>query len=546
MTQEPRAHWRRLIGASLLVLAGALLLPTFIKAPDLQENRTLAPPPPALRGPGDLTAFRKAADAYVADRFPARSHLIGGLNRLRMLVGVSGSPRVIVGRDGWLFSDDGSHLGAARGDPPQDPLATAVWLRGLAGRTEYLRARGAAYVAFCAPVKEAVYPGRAPGWMALDLNRPAVMLSRLAAASGAGSVVYPRDAIVRQARWGLKTYSAHDTHWTGLGAYYGYVELMRELHRQGVAEPPRSLEAFKEVGRYDINKPRNLTLMLGVSSFVEVDFPQIEDAAEPVLKVTYLTATHGWTGSRVIDTGQAGKPVLLITVDSFSNALMPFLYAHFSRIVVAHNDQGAWRPDLVEWFRPDIVVSEIVESGLPALMLGSPPPSPEAGLRIRDAVADRGRHEATADADQALGVRKRLEGGAGNDRIVGRGRPEDIQGGPGADTLEGRGGDDVIRGGRGNDLVDGGDGDDWLSGGRGDDVIRGGRGADVFNTFAEAGVDEVLDFAAEEFDRVDVAMGEAFTARQAGPDTVVEMKGGRLILRNVQLATLPVGWIRNR
>lgn len=546
MTQDPRAHWRRLIGASLLVLAAAFLLPLVVKAPDLQENRPLAPPPPPVHGLGDLTPFRKAADAYVADHFPPRSLLIGGLNRLRMLVGVSGSSRVIVGRDGWLFSDDGSHLGAARGVPRMDPEQTAAWLKGLAGRTEYLRARGAAYVVLCPPDKETIYPQLAPDWMALEPNRPAILLPRLADAAEVGTVVYPRDAILRQARWGLQTYSAHDTHWTGLGAYFGYVELMRALNRQGLAEPSRPLEDFKEVRKYDANKPRNLTLMLGVSSFVTVNYPELEDPNAPVLQVTFLSDNHDWTGPRVIDTGQVGKPVLLITADSFSNALMPFLYSHFSRIVTAHLQDGAWRPDLIDRFHPDFVVSEVVETGLPVQMRQSPEPTPEALARIRRAVTDRARYEASPDAGQVSGVRKRIEGGAGDDHLVGRGRPEDIQGGPGNDTIEGRGGDDVIRGGRGRDVVEGGDGDDWLSGGRGDDILRGGRGADIFNTFAGSGTDEVLDFSPEEFDRVEVDPGVAYTVRQVGADTVVEMTDGRLILRNVRLADLRGVWIRNR
>jgi hypothetical protein len=38
----------------------------------------------------------------------------------------------------------------------------------------------------------------------------------------------------------------------------------------------------------------------------------------------------------------------------------------------------------------------------------------------------------------------------------------------------------------------------------------------------------------------------AFAVRQAGPDVVVEMKGAELVVRGVELARLPRGWIRNR
>jgi len=544
MAERLRAHWGRLIAGCAVCVAAAFVAARFVPAPALDENRRLAGPPTvALR---DLTALRRETDAYVADRFPPRGHLIGALNRVRMLFGVSGSSRVVVGRHGWLFNDDGSHLGAGRGVPALTDQQASAWLADLAGRTEMLRARGVSYIVLCAPVKEAIYPDLAPAWFELDPDRPTITLTRLAGVAGAGRVIYPYDELVRQAGWGLKTYSPHDTHWTGLGAYLGYAALMKELHLQGVTVGPRPLDSFKEVRRHEINKPRNLALMLGVASFVDVDFPELEDPNPPVLKSTFLTDNHDWTGARVVDTGQTGKPVLLMTFDSFSTALLPFLYSDFSRIVLAHNDDGVWRPDLIDRFQPDVVVTEVVESGLPAIMGHSPAPTAEAADRIRATVANRRRYEVETGAPQKPGPRVRIEGGERSDRIEGLARAEDIHGLSGDDVLVSHGGDDAVRGGRGRDLVDGGDGDDWLSGGRDDDTLTGGRGADVFNSFDGAGRDIVTDFSAVEGDRVELDPGVAYTVRQVDHDVVVEMKGAELVLRGVEVARLPRGWIRNR
>jgi hypothetical protein len=54
-----------------------------------------------------------------------------------------------------------------------------------------------------------------------------------------------------------------------------------------------------------------------------------------------------------------------------------------------------------------------------------------------------------------------------------------VDGGPGDDRLVGRAGYDELRGGDGADLVDGGDEADRLDGGDGRDVVLGGDGADV-------------------------------------------------------------------
>ncbi|MCA9061538.1 MAG: hypothetical protein KDA96_00685 [Planctomycetaceae bacterium] len=71
--------------------------------------------------------------------------------------------------------------------------------------------------------------------------------------------------------------------------------------------------------------------------------------------------------------------------------------------------------------------------------------------------------------DDKMRLPAEVNGGAGNDTIIGGG---------GDDVLFGGSGDDRIRGGRGNDVLMGGDDDDVLRGDHGRDMLIGGRGAD--------------------------------------------------------------------
>ena len=66
-----------------------------------------------------------------------------------------------------------------------------------------------------------------------------------------------------------------------------------------------------------------------------------------------------------------------------------------------------------------------------------------------------------------------------------------VDGGPGDDWLVGQGSGDQLLGGTGSDHLLGGDGDDTLQGGSGDDVLRGGRGADVYRFNAGSGRDAI-------------------------------------------------------
>jgi hypothetical protein len=384
-----RLHWRLLIGTVVVLMAAAWLAPRWIRPPDIQENRILAEKPAWPKRLQDFDAFRKAADAYVADHFPARPMLIGALNRLRMLAGVSGSDRVIIGRQGWLFFDDDTHLGAARGDPPMAGPETRAWLMNLAGRTEMLRARNIPYLVVSPPVKETIYPQFGPAWFhGPSPNRPALTLPRLAQASGAGEVFYLWPALAAATKAGEKTYSLHDTHWTGYGAYAGYAALMNRLHATGLTEGPRPRSDFQLIDWNSGPAPRDLALMLGVASFVDYDFPHFENASgEAKINRSFLGPKTDWTAPQVIETGETGKPTLLLTRDSFSTELLPMMYSHFSRIILAHNQDGFWRPDLVDRFKPDIVLLEVIEPGLRLGMSDGPPPSSAAAARIDKVLA---------------------------------------------------------------------------------------------------------------------------------------------------------------
>jgi Ca2+-binding RTX toxin-like protein len=102
----------------------------------------------------------------------------------------------------------------------------------------------------------------------------------------------------------------------------------------------------------------------------------------------------------------------------------------------------------------------------------------------------------------------------------------------------------VLPGGQGADSIQGGTGADLIYGDRGDDTLAGGTGADTFASFAEAGLDRVIDFNRGEGDRVRLDPGSIFSVSQQGADTVVEITGGaRVVLVGVSLSSLDSGWI---
>jgi Ca2+-binding RTX toxin-like protein len=114
-----------------------------------------------------------------------------------------------------------------------------------------------------------------------------------------------------------------------------------------------------------------------------------------------------------------------------------------------------------------------------------------------------------------------------------------IDGGAGNDTLIGSGFADTMRGGAGDDTLAGGTGNDVLSGGKGADtfVFAAGFGNDRITDFAAAGkVQDIIEFERSVFsDFADVLAHAA----QVGTSVVInDDAGNALTLDRVKLATL--------
>ncbi|WP_287279216.1 MULTISPECIES: glycerophosphodiester phosphodiesterase family protein [unclassified Okeania] len=118
-------------------------------------------------------------------------------------------------------------------------------------------------------------------------------------------------------------------------------------------------------------------------------------------------------------------------------------------------------------------------------------------------IDDDVRIEGTAEAE-------RLDGGTGDDTIVGLNGADtlvggvgddEIIGGRGSDSLYGQDGNDVLQGRQDNDHLFGGDGNDVLNGGQGRDRINGGAGDDTLT--GGASIDLFIFNSNQEFDSDD-------------------------------------------
>ncbi len=139
--------------------------------------------------------------------------------------------------------------------------------------------------------------------------------------------------------------------------------------------------------------------------------------------------------------------------------------------------------------------------------------------------------------DWSGGVSASINGGDGNDTIIGSPENDTILGDLGGDSIYAMDGDDEIYCGDGNDVAFGGNGDDLLDGGNQNDIFYWEPGADTING---AGGKDLLDFTAATADLTitmddisnDGAIGSATKNISSSNDTVLGGSGNDFIAGN--------------
>ena len=119
----------------------------------------------------------------------------------------------------------------------------------------------------------------------------------------------------------------------------------------------------------------------------------------------------------------------------------------------------------------------------------------------------------------------RVDGGYGNDTIMGGPGADKLAGGQGDDVIEGEAGDDSLFGGSGNDRIEGGSGHDSMGGGSGGDTLIGNTGRDSMN--GSAGKDRLIGSGGA--DHIEGGNGRDNISGNGGNDTVMAGLGNDVV-----------------
>lgn len=350
-------------------------------APPLDENRTLAACPRAPSSAQELAAFAAPFEAYFNDHFGFRNSLL----RLHSLAtvyafGVSPTPMVAIGKEGWLYLAK-EELDYQRADRPYSAQELATWQHTLEVRRDWLAARGCRYLVVVVPNKSTIYPEHLPDSARRigKTTRLDQLLEHLRSHSDVD--VLDLRPVLLEAKGSEPLYFQTDSHWNTLGAFVAYQEIVRRLGRWFPELEPLSRSSFRT--RLTPSTTKDLGAMVGADALFPETLVEFKAIAPRRAAKAEVEIPGGLSQPPLRDRLYATEiddpslPRAVLFCDSFSTFFSVFLSEHFRRIVrfrssYASDPSTLFEPAMVELERPEVVISEFAER----FLVRAPPEDP--------------------------------------------------------------------------------------------------------------------------------------------------------------------------
>jgi hypothetical protein len=375
-TEATRGSWRERIQrffdrATTLGFVAAIVLPLVALTAgwDLREGvedekRAPTPFPEWSWTPAELHAYPQRFDAWFQDHFGLRRLLIRGHSMLSYYVlRTSPSPKVILGRNGWLYYDgvhagDGDPIGDYRGIREQTPYQLETWRWAYQDIHDWFQERNVRFLLVLVPAKERIYPEYLPGYLAPV--GPSAMDEVVPYLERHGRfAMLDLTPVLRAARGGEPLYAKTDTHWNAYGALVGYRAIVERLRQWYPALRPWSPSDFR-VG-WTRDRGGDLAQMMDLRRALTEETPVVQ-AIRPRRGTVQITGDPD-IPVVVSEVDDPGLPRAVVFRDSFGNALIPYLYEHFRYALYAWSRKGVDLAPVVAG-QPELVLHVAADRGL--------------------------------------------------------------------------------------------------------------------------------------------------------------------------------------
>lgn len=331
----------------------------------VKENRTLTESPKISFS--SISTFSKNAENYFNDNFLLRNFFIS-LNSIVKFKALksSSSPKVIIGKNGWLFyngeaAKDGASISNHLGLLPygyEDIFKS--YKSNLEAKKRYLEKIGISYVFVIAPDKSSIYPEYLPnGYSNSTRKSNTDLLVEYLKKNSTVSILDLRQQLRSMKKNGQPLYYKNDTHWNNLGGYFAYNAISNHLSEKHPSIKPRSIEDFS-IQQLKTDTPGGLGEMLAL-----VHYDDLEYILTPNIPYSYshLSGAENDRYPQIYYKNTKNLPNAIVFRDSFMQAVEPYLSDDFNYVVYLWMQ---WRTneDIQRWMaiaKPSVVIEERAE-----------------------------------------------------------------------------------------------------------------------------------------------------------------------------------------
>ena len=174
-------------------------------------------------------------------------------------------------------------------------------------------------------------------------------------------VIYLLDTLMKNKSGGL-LYIKNNTHWSSMGAYIGYLEIMKHLKKDF---PELETCAIRNIQNRKMNPAGDLS-WFGKPAVAPAVYPQLEFSL--LYKVTGDLIEKPFGSSLM--SNPKGKRTILMLRDSFASSLLPYMGQSFKSITALWSGYNLPDNKIRAFQEADILIFECVERNLATMISG--------------------------------------------------------------------------------------------------------------------------------------------------------------------------------
>jgi alginate O-acetyltransferase complex protein AlgJ len=313
--------------------------------------------------------YFKAFENWFNDRFNQRDRLTKyAFNLDARINNTHENDHALMGKENWIFTKERNSIGNFQNTSALTPNEKETLSVTFTSINNWCQNHNIKLYVYIAPDKNQIYGEFYPDKIKKvgTENQEDQIMACLRGLNI--PVIYPKEDLLAHKDKGLLYYK-NDTHWSDLGAYYGYVALVTALQKTYPdlePVPENNLQMGKVVNR-DKDLARMLNLEIPEYNTLSYTVPQIVKSTATVVE-KYPDADK----ARIVANPQ-GKYKIFFISDSFTGSMRPFLNETFARVVYS-GDKHLFAPEIpfILKEKPDILVIECVGRYSNDLLLNTP------------------------------------------------------------------------------------------------------------------------------------------------------------------------------